>query len=437
MLVGDMSFADRVKKLLVDPRFLLVVYIVGAVFISVQVYMMGTHVYTQPKSFPADIMNTKENMDQFIGMRLTEYNNYVIFKHSFFHLNDTIGSNNYTTYGLHGLYGLHPTENWDFYKYSPTFAFLMGVLAYLPDLPGLIIWNLLNVLVVFFAVRMLPFSSRSQAILLWFIGNDMFTCLSNTQSNGLMCGLMVAAYCCMQNNKAIWATLWLALATYIKVYGAIGFCLFLFYPDKVKFVLYAIFWNVVLVVLPLVVMPLNTLIWQYHNWKYLIDADQKMALGISVAGWLKTWFHIILDGKVVMMAGAALFFLPFVRYKLYKDELYKILTLAGMMIWVIIFNHKAESSTYIIAVAGVGIWYFASPRATWRSALLLLVLVFTCLSGTDFFPPYVKKHFVYPYTIKAVPCIIVWCVIFVELMTIKPGNARGRVRLAGGSLQGQ
>ena len=156
-------------------------------------------------------------------------------------------------------------------------------------------------------------------------------------------------------------------------------------------------------------------------------ADASAATGISVAGWLHTWFGI--DAKsIVSVVGLALFLVPFIRYKLYQDELYKILTLAGMLVWVIIFNHKAESSTYIIAVAGVGIWYFASPRLGWHTALMLLVLVFTCLSGTDFFPPYVKKHFVYPYTIKAVPCIIVWCVIFAELLTIKPGLKVGRDR---------
>ena len=417
MDVGNMSFTDRVKKLVFDPRFLLAVYIGAAVFISVQVVMMGTHLYTPPKDpIPNDIMNQPGYMNLFFGKHLTEFNNYLIFKGSYFHL-------------IHGqnLYGIFPDEHWDFYKYSPTFALLMGAIAYLPDMAGLIIWNVANVLVVYFAVRMLPFSKRSQAILLWFIINDMATCLSNTQSNGLMCGLMVAAYCCMQNNKAIWATLALALATYIKVYGAIGFCLFLFYPDKVKFILYALFWNIMLLALPLLVTPFGTLVWQYHNWATLLMADASAATGISVAGWLHTWFGI--DAKsIVSVVGLALFLVPFIRYKLYQDELYKILTLAGMLVWVIIFNHKAESSTYIIAVAGVGIWYFASPRLGWHTALMLLVLVFTCLSGTDFFPPYVKKHFVYPYTIKAVPCIIVWCVIFAELLTIKPGLKVGRDR---------
>ena len=105
---------------------------------------------------------------------------------------------------------------------------------------------------------------------------------------------------------------------------------------------------------------------------------------------------------------------------MYKEAVFKMLILASMLIWVVIFNHKAESPTYIIAVAGVGIWYFATPRAGWRTILLFTVLVFTSLSNTDLFPPYIKEHFFMPYTIKAVPCIIAWGVVFVELMLLKP-----------------
>ena len=96
-----------------------------------------------------------------------------------------------------------------------------------------------------------------------------------------------------------------------------------------------------------------------------------------------------------------------------------------MLIWVIIFNHKAESSTYIIAVTGVAIWYFAAPKATWRTALLFFVLLFTCFSTTDIFPPYVRKHFIYPYTIKAFPCILAWCAVIYDLMTM---NISAKIR---------
>jgi len=45
--------------------------------------------------------------------------------------------------------------------------------------------------------------------------------------------------------------------------------------------------------------------------------------------------------------------------------------------------------------------------------------VFTILATTDIFPPYLHTHFLVPYTIKAVPCILVWCTILIDLMRIK------------------
>ncbi len=412
---------DSVKAIIFKPGLLLGLFIFAGIFVSVQLYMLGLHQYTFPKDpFPADIMNQPKYMDLFYGKSLTEFNNYLIFKNSWFHLHDTAA--NYNETGLLGLYGIHPDEHWDFYKYSPTFAFFMGAFAYLPNLLGLTIWNILNAVAVYFAVRMLPFANKVQCLLLWFIGNEMLTSLSNTQSNGLMCGLMVAAYGCMQHRKIALATLWIVVATYIKPYGAIGFCMILFYPGQLKFILYSALWTILLGALPLLVIPMQTLVWEYKNWAYLIKEDAAAAVGISVAGWLHTWFGINNSKFYVTVIGVLLFLVPFVRYKQYRNEQFKLLTLASMLIWVIIFNHKAESSTYIIAVTGVAIWYFASPKANWRTALLFFVLLFTCFSTTDIFPPYVRKHFIYPYTIKAFPCILTWCAVIYDLMTMKNTN---------------
>lgn len=399
-----------IRALLVKPKTLLVVYICAAIFAAVQLYSLGTHPFTMPKpgTFPDDIMNHPHLMNQYIGRYLTEYNNFKLFKYSFFHLLD--GKN---------LYDIYPERAWDFYKYSPTFALLMGPMAVLPDVVGLIIWNILNAITVFLAIRMLPFSVRTQCLVLWFIAMELLTCLQNTQSNGLMCGLMIAAYGSMQRGKPIWATLWLVLAAYIKVYSVIGFCLMLFYPGKVRFMLYVIMWTVILWALPLIVTPLPTLIWQYKNWVALMIADAGAAVGLSVAGWLNTWFGVTSGRSLITLGGAMLFLLPFVRYKLYRNEVFRLLTVASMLIWVIIFNHKAESSTYIIAVAGVAIWYYTRPRTPWRTAVLMLVFIFTSLGTTDIFPPYVRNHFMYPYSIKAVPCIIAWFVVFMELMLLK------------------
>jgi hypothetical protein len=171
------------------------------------------------------------------------------------------------------------------------------------------------------------------------------------------------------------------------------------------------------------VTPVQTLSWQYHNWAIMMANDQSSSYGLSVMGWLHSWFGLVKGKSVVTLAGLALFLIPFVRYRLYGNEVYRLLMLASMLVWVIIFNHKAESPTFIIAVAGAGIWYFSRPRVMWRSVLLGLIFVFTCLSPTDIFPPFLRGHFFIPYTIKAIPCIALWCVIFVELMWLKKGDA--------------
>ena len=380
---------ESIRNFLLNHWTPLVVYVLLAVIASVQAILMGPHMFG--------------------GHVYTDYNNYVIFRQSFFHL--IRGTN---------IYMLYPAEQWDLYKYSPTFALFMGLLAHLPDMIGLSIWNLLNAFVLFAAIRILPFKKDTQVLLLWFVLLELLTSMQNAQSNGLMAGLMIAAYACMERGKIGMATLWIVIATFIKVYGAVGFVLFLFYPDKIKFILYSALWTVLFAITPLVVMPFNALIWQYHNWVVMMGEDQSASYGLSVMGWLHSWFGVNEGGKgVVSLIGILLFLIPFARWKLYKDDVYKLLIVAFMLIWVIIFNHKAESPTYIIAVAGAGIWYFSMPVKMWRSILLAVVFIFTCLSPTDIFPPSLRHNFCVPYTIKAIPCILLWCVIWVELMTMK------------------
>ena len=74
----------------------------------------------------------------------------------------------------------------------------------------------------------------------------------------------------------------------------------------------------------------------------------------------------------------------------------------------VIFNHKAESPTFIIAVSGAAIWYFLQKHNIVNSVLILLVVFFTILSPTDLFPQSARNNFVNPYVIKAVPLILIW-----------------------------
>jgi Protein of unknown function (DUF2029). len=382
---------QKTKDFLLKYSTLLWVYIIITTVASVHLFSLGT-------------------THEFAGRMYTEYNNYLIFKNSFFHLID--GKD---------LYILYPDEQWDLYKYGPAFALCMGAIAWLPDIAGLTLWNLANVLLLFYAVKMLPFRQSTIALMLWFVLLELLTSVQSAQSNAMMAGLMIAAYAWLQRGKPIWATFMLVAATFIKVYGAVGFCLFLFYPNKVKFLVWAAIWTIIFTFIPLVVTSPQVLMDQYVSWARMMTEDQALSYGFSLMGVLHTWFGLGSLKNVVSVLGMLLFFLPMLKAKMYRNDMFRILTLAHILVWVIIFNHKAESSTFIIAISGVALWYFANNKAGWRMALLWFTFVFTCLSPTDLFPPVVRQQFLVPYFIKVVPCIVLWVVIIWQILTLRPG----------------
>lgn len=386
-----MNVLNLVRNFLLRERNIFFIYMLVAIFVSIHLVWQGQHIF-----IPG-------------GATYTWYNNYIIFKESFFNL-----------ISGRDLYILYPDKQWDLYKYSPTFALFMGSLAYLPDVVGLSIWNVLNASVLFYAIRTLPLSDRNKNLILLFIFIELLTSLQNAQSNGLMAGSIILANNFLQNKKAQWAALWLVIGTFIKVYGAVGFCLFLFYPHKLKFIGYSILWTVLFALLPLAVTSPAILIDQYQSWARMMAEDQGNSYGFSVMGLLHSWFGLEGIKTGVILIGILLFFVPLVRLSLYRDGAYRLLFLSHILVWVIIFNHKAESSTFVIAVAGIAIWYFARKPVKWRTILLWFVFIGTCLTPTDLFPPAVRKDFLVPYVIKAFPPIVLWLVIMAEIMILKP-----------------
>jgi hypothetical protein len=89
------------------------------------------------------------------------------------------------------------------------------------------------------------------------------------------------------------------------------------------------------------------------------------------------------------------------------------------MIGVVIFSSSAESSTFVIAVTGIGVWYIIQDGANkkFNNLLLGFVIILTSLSATDLFPPYIREHIILPYSLKALPCFVVWCVLVYQLLT--------------------
>jgi hypothetical protein len=343
------------------------------------------------------------------------FNNFLIFRNAFFHLIQQ-----------KDLYLLYKQEAWDLFKYSPAFALFMAPIAVLPKLAGVMAWDFLNAFVLFLAIGKMPWLKENKKIILvWFIIIELMTSLQNSQSNALIAGLLVFAFNAFEKRKPGLASLLIVSTVFIKLFGAAAFSLFLLYPGKRKFITYTIVWTIVLSIVPLIVVPYEQLLQLYKSWYMVLTHDFSMAFGLSVIGWLHSWFHLGIPKSFVSVGGIALFCLPFLKYRLFIEPLFRIRFLASILIWVVIFNHMAESPTFIIAMTGVGIWYFTQKRTIVNFILLISAFILTSLSPTDVFPALIRKTVVGPYTLKAVPCIFIWFKLIYDLLTTRVTNEPG------------
>ncbi|MFN4080324.1 MAG: glycosyltransferase family 87 protein [Saprospiraceae bacterium] len=331
----------------------------------------------------------------------SHYNNYEIFRYAFFNL---LAGNN--------LYLHYPHAFQDLYKYSPTFAMCFGPLAVLPDWAGLCLWNILNALSFYFAVRMLPgLAPHARNAILLLCLPELFTSLQNEQSNGLMAAMMIAAIALLEQRRPALSALTLVGSVFVKLFSVVLGALFIFYEKKIRYIGWGALWTLLLLALPAPLVGWSELLWQYRNWGELLAMDHAGSMGLSVQGWLASWFDLYPDKTRVTLIGGALGLLPLLRRSAYHSRTYRYFSLSAWLIWSVIFNHKAESPTFIIAMAGVAIWYHAQPRTHTNTALLTLAFVFTSLSVTDLFPAWVKQNWFEPYVVKAVPCILIWAKI--------------------------
>ena len=346
--------------------------------------------------------NIHSGVKHFWGGDYTFYNNYVIFKNSWYHL--VAGTNLYDFYH----------EYADLYKYSPAFAFLMGPFAALPDPAGLFLWNLLNIFTLFFALNSLPLlTDKKRLFIVLFILQELVVATQNSQSNALLAGLMLFAFTSLEKNKIAPAALFIVLGGFIKVFSFAGVLLFLLYPKKLKSVFFLSLWFVVLLALPLLVNSPSQLLQQYENWWILLKSDHAASTGMSIYIYTAQMLNAHVNKMLLLGAGIIALLAPLARFKKFKEYRFRLSFLSLLLVWMVIFNHKAESPSYIIAMSGIACWGISASST--RSKKILLVITFFLTSAwTMIFPGYG------PVYVKPLMPVLVFGIILAELLRPEP-----------------
>jgi hypothetical protein len=348
-----------------------------------------------------------------------EINNFLIYRGVYEHTLQQVN-----------LYLPYPAEYADSNHYGPLFSILIAPFTWFPVYIGCLLWCMANAWVLFFAIKRLQLSTTQTYAVLLICFIEQMTATHSVQFNSMLAGFMLLAYSYVRDNKILPATFLIAAGFLIKLYSIVGLVLFLFTDKKKIFVLSFIGWLVLLFLLPMLISSPGFIVQSYEDWfrslveKNGTNIDISIASGmqdISVGGMFRRVFHLqTLPNYIVTIPAALLLIAPLLRFKQFASNRFTLTYYCMLMIAVVIFSSSAESPTYIIAVTGIAIWFsLQTPLTKTASVLLLFLFLFTILSPTDIFPKSVRDGFFVKYSMKALPCFIIWLFIMKELLTKK------------------
>jgi hypothetical protein len=342
-------------------------------------------------------------------------NNFKIFRGVFLH---TLAKTN--------LYDLYPNEYFDSNHYGPLFSVVIAPFTLLPLPVGLVLWNTLNAWVLYKGIRMLPLVPWKQYLVLLVGCIELMTAAHQTQFNASVAGLIVLSYALVRKEKDGWATLFIAIGFFVKIYGLAGLAFFCFSRHKLRFTVSFAGWCTVLFVLPMLFSSPAFIVQSYADWYHSLVHKNDLNTfndpynfqNISVMGMIqRIGNYPQLKSLYVMAPALALYALPFLRFRQYASIRFQLNILASSLLFIVLYSSGSESPTFIIAVTGVAIWFFAKESHSRLDLLLLwLVIIFTSLVVTDLFPRTFRREVVIRYALKALPCLLVWIRIQGELL---------------------
>jgi len=326
-----------------------------------------------------------------------QHNNFLIFRAASRHL--LAGTN---------LYAAYPAEHADFYKYSPTFALLFLPFALPPFAIAMLLWNALNAGALYIALGMvLPRRAATVARAVVFL--DMLGSLQNVQSNALVAALIILTFAAYERRHTMLGSTAAVVGTFIKLFPLAGVSFAIFHPRKFRVAVAVVLGMVIFALLPLLVTSPDTLLAQYRHWREIesVDAHHR---GYTVMHLVQLLVGGDWPNWPLQLAGVLLLVAPVLAQPgRWREWSLRRWYLCSVLVFCVIFNHQAESPTFVIGVAGAAIWFASLTRPSkWEWALMAFVVVCTILASSDVMPKVIQRDLFDAYRFKTVPLIVLW-----------------------------
>lgn len=354
------------------------------------------------------------------GLDGEKMNNFQIYRQVFWHLID-----------MKSLYSYYPEEYYDHNLYGPLFSVIIAPFALMPKFIGILTWLMALGATLYAAIMKMPLEKGAKIFIYWYVSNEVLGAMFMGQFNIVIAAVIIGAYAALRRDRVGVAAFLIMLGTLTKLYGILGLAFFFFTPKKGRFCMWLAIWGTVMFALPMLFSSPGYVIGQYAEWfTTIVDKnDLNVAVGlntqanyyqnISVLGMTHRITQLEFSDLYILLPAMALFLLPYLRIGQWRYTGFQWGIVASVLMCIILFSTGSESSGYIIAISGVAIWYVTSPwkRTRWDIALLIFALILGSFGTSDLVPRSLQRSLIRPYSLKALPILLVWLKLIWELCT--------------------
>lgn len=347
-----------------------------------------------------------------VKFMIGKYNNYKIFKGVFWH-----------AIAEQPLYG-EAAGYYDSNHYGIIFSYIIAPFAVLPDWFGIILWVVANTALLYYALNTLPLNRAQKTFVYWFVLCELFTAQTVQQFNISVAAFIILAWSLIARRKEFWAAFVIVLGAFIKIYPIVGLAFFFFSKNKPRFIFSGLFWIAIMFSLPLLMVSPQYMISQYEAWFHQLQLKNALnqfavSQNISLLGLVrKVTGSTSYSDMMLILPALALFFAPYFRIGQFKNLCFRLMLLANVLIFSVLFSTGSEAASYVTAMIGVAIWYLATPSENQQrnKRLMIATLVVVGLCTTELMPKWIRVNLIVPYVIKSWLVIAVWFRIVYDMI---------------------
>ncbi len=339
---------------------------------------------------------------------LADYNTFAIYRNSVYHFFQKLP-----------LYDAYPEEYIGHFFYNPTFSLLFIPFAYLPIPIGILAWGGALMVSFYYGLRLLPIQRDKMIFVYFFSLVSLVTAIQHFDTAPMVAAGIFATFVYVERQDYLRASFFPTVGFFVKGYAAIGACFMLMRRFKRRVYVYVFFMFSFFLILPLIRYSPSELYQIYQDWGSTYETGRGANTGVSIMGLLNS-LGVYISVISIQIIAAILLLLTMIIVSFRKTYAkLKFHFLSYILIWVVIFNHLADASTYVIAMPGVAIWYILSKRSGLEKIILMLTFVLTVLASSELFPPYLRENYIVPYALQVVGPALVFMVLQFELIRNK------------------